>query len=361
MLKKLDRYIIWNYLSTFFFSLGLFILIVVVFDVSERIEDYVKADGPTLEEIVFDYYFNFIPYFMNLFSPLFIFIAGIYFTSRMAYSTEFVAMFSSGISFYRLLIPYLIVGVTVAGASFYLNAYVIPDANKELNKFRSAYLKGDYEHDGRHIHRQLYNNVFMYMKSLNYQDSVGYNFALERFDTNRKLIYKLKAKQIVWDHVAKNWQAINWQARYFDDRDEEFRTGDSLTLPLPVEPSDFGKQKYSIRAKTNPELSRFITLEKLRGNSDVANYKVEYFRRSSIPFSAVVLVIIAFALASRKVRGGMGLHLGLGILLAFSYIMFLQFSSTLVTNADVPAPIALWIPNLIYFLVAIYLVIKAPK
>lgn len=361
MLKKLDRYIIWNYVSTFLFSLGLFILIVVVFDVSERIEDYVKTDGPTLSEIVFDYYFNFIPYFMNLFSPLFIFIAGIYFTSRMAYSTEFIAMFSSGISFYRLLIPYLLVGMTLAGTSFYLNAYIIPDANKELNKFRAEYLKGGYSHDGRHIHRQLYNNVFMYMKTLNYQDSLGYDFTLERFDTNRKLVYKLKSQKIAWDHQVRNWIAIDWQARYFRQDDEEFRTGDSLRLPLPVEPRDFGRQKYSIRAKTNPELSRFITLEKLRGNKEVATYMVEYYRRSSIPFSAIVLVIIAFALASRKVRGGMGLHLGLGILLAFSYIMVLQFSSTLVTNAGAPASVALWMPNLLYLLIAIVLMIRAPK
>lgn len=361
MLKKLDRYIIWNFVSTFIFSLGLFILIVIVFDVSEKIEEFVAPDGPTLYQIVVEYYLNFIPYFMNLFSPLFIFIAAIYFTSRMAYSTEFIAMFSSGISFYRLLIPYLIVGSLMAGLSFYLNAHVIPDANKELNQFRSSYLKSEYEHDGRHIHRQLYNNVFMYMKSLNYQDSVGYRFALERFDSNRNLLYKLKSRKIAWNHIDKDWTVIDWQARYFQGDNEQYRTGDSLTLPLPVEPRDFGKQKYSIRAKTNPELSRFITLEKLRGNKDVLAFMVEYYKRSSIPFSTIVLVMVAFALASRKVRGGMGFHLGLGILLAFSYIMVLQLSSTFAINAGFPPFIAVWIPNLIYLLIAVWLIIKAPK
>lgn len=361
MLKKLDRYIIWNFVSTFIFSLGLFMLIVIVFDVSEKIEEFLKKDGPTLYEIVVDYYFNFLPYFMNLFSPLFIFIAAIYFTSRLAYNTEFIAMFSSGISFYRLMVPYLIVGIALAGASFYLNAYVIPNSNKELNDFRSEHLKGEYEHEGRHIHRQLYHNVFIYMKSLNYQDSVGYHFSLERFDSNRHLKYKLKSRKIAWNHKKKNWTAIDWQARYFTPVDEKFRTGDSLILPLPMEPTDFGKQKFSIRAKTNPELHRFIELEKLRGNKDVVNYMVEYYKRASIPFSTVVLVMMAFALASRKIRGGMGLHLGLGILLAFTYIMVLQLSSTFATNANAPPLIAVWFPNFLYLLIAIYLIIRAPK
>ena len=361
MLKKLDRYIIWNFVSTFIFSLGLFILVVIVFDISEKIEEFLKPDGPNLKEIVVDYYFNFLPYFMNLFSPLFIFIAAIYFTSRMAYSTEFIAMFSSGISFYRLMVPYLLVGVALAGFSFYLNAYVIPNSNKDLNEFRSKYLKGQYEHEGRNIHRQLYHNVFMYMKSLNYQDSVGYRFALERFDSARKLVYKLKSRKIAWNHHKKHWTAIDWEARYFRPEGEKFRTGDSLNLPLPVEPKDFGKQKFSIRAKTNPELERFIALEKLRGNKDVVNYMVAYYKRASIPFSTVVLVMLAFALASRKIRGGMGLHLGLGILLAFSYIMVLQLSSTFATNAGAPPLIAVWIPNVLYLVIALVLIFRAPK
>lgn len=361
MLKKLDYYIIRNFVSTFIFSLGLFILIVIVFDVSEKIEEFVKPDGPTLYQIVVEYYLNFIPYFMNLFSPLFIFIAAIYFTSRMAYSTEFIAMFSSGISFYRLMVPYLIVGIALACVSFYLNAYVIPDSNKELNRFKTVYIKGNYKHDERHIHRQLYHNVFMYMKSLNYRDSVGYQFTLERFDSTRKLVYKLQSRKIAWNYPKKYWTAVDWEARYFRPEGEAFRTGDSLNLPLPVEPNDFGRQKYSIRAKTNPELSRFIALEKLRGNKDVVNYMVEYYKRASMPFSAIVLVMLAFALASRKIRGGMGLHLGLGILLAFSYIMVLQLSSTFATNAGAPPLIAVWIPNFIYLIIAIILILRAPK
>ena len=361
MLKKLDRYIIWKFISTFVVMLGFFILVVIVFDISEKIEEFVKTDGPTIHEIIFDYYANFLPYFLNLFSPLFIFIAAIWFTSRMAFGTEFIAMYSSGISFYRLLIPYLIVGALLSGVSFYLNGYVIPDANKELNEFRSNYLKGPYHHSDLHIHRQLYEDIFMYMESLDYQDSTGYRFALEKFNDSNDLIYKLQSRKIAWNFNMEKWIAVDWQIRYFNRLEERIKTGDSLALSLPVKPKDFGNKKFSIRAMTNPELREFIALEKLRGEEQVVYYLVELYKRTSIPFSTIVLVMIAYALASRKVRGGMGVHLIVGILITFSYIIVLQFATTFATNAGTPPLLAAWIPNIFYFILALFLIFQAPK
>ena len=361
MLKKIDRYIIWNFLVTFIFTLGLFILIVIVFDISEKIEEFVKTDGPTIYEIIVDYYFNFIPYFVNLFSPLFIFIAAIYFTSRMAYRTEFVAMYSSGISFYRLLIPYTIVGLLMSVVSFSLNAYVIPDANKGLNDFRATYLKGPYHHHDLHVHRQLYENIFMYMESLNYQDSTGFRFSLEKFNDSNNLVYKLKSRKAIWNQNLGKWIAIDWQIRYFDDLNERVKTGDSLALSLPVKLKDFGNKQYSIREMTNPELKEFIELEKLRGEEEVIHYLVELYQRTAIPFSTVVMVMIAFALASRKIRGGMGAHLVVGFILVFAYVVFLKFTTVFATNAGFPPLPAVWIPNIVFLFIALILIFEAPK
>lgn len=361
MLKKLDWYIIWKFITTFLFSLGLFILIVVVVDISEKIDDFLQDNGPTLNEIVFDYYFSFLPYFINLFSPLFIFIAAIYFTSRMAYSTEFIAMFSGGISFYRLLVPYIIVGVLMTGISFVMHGYVIPNANKSLIQFKSQYIKGGYIHTGQHIHRQLYNDVFMYMENFKYGDSVGYRFTLEKFKEDNELNYKIQSRKIKWNFNLQKWLAVDWEIRYFEKVNERIKTGDTLALSLPIKPQDFGRKHYSIKAMTNPELRDFIEIEKLRGESEVDLYEVELYKRASMPFATIVMVMLAFALASRKIRGGMGLHLGLGILIAFSYILFLQLSTTFATKAGFYPLLSVWIPNILFFILAVILIYRAPK
>ncbi len=361
MLKKLDRYIIWNFLVTFIFCLTLFLLIIIVVDLSEKIEDFVKKNGPTVHEIIFDYYFNFLPYFINLFSPLFIFISAIYFTSRMAYSTEFIAMFSSGVSFYRLLVPYLIVGAVMTGVSFYMHSYVIPDANKGINEFRAQYIISNYQHSENHIHRQLYDDVFMYMEGFNYPDSTGYRFSLEKFTNEQEMNYKIQSQKLVWNYNLGKWMAVDWRIRYFNETQERVKTGDSLALTLPIKPKDFGRKHYSIKAMTNPELRKFISLEKMRGEAEVDLYSVELHKRTSMPFATIVMVLLAFALASRKIRGGMGLHLGLGILMAFAYILFLQLSTTFATKAGFPPLLSVWIPNIIFFIIALILIIRAPK
>lgn len=358
-MKLLDWYISTKFLKTFFFTLGLFILIVIIFDLSERIDNFLET-GPSVYEVIFVYYLNFIPYFMNLFSPLFVFISAIYFTSRLAYSTEFIAMFSGGISFYRILVPYVAVGVLLAGASFYLNGWVIPEGNKDLIRFKSEYIKSAYDHSGEDIHRQLADDVFMYMKQFNYPDSLGYVFALEKFD-GTDLVYKLRSDKIIWDYHLDKWKATNWKIRYFDSVRERYKTGDTLNLSLPLSPEDFGRKEMNIKAMTNPELESFIAVEKMRGDSNVVLYLVEYYKRGSMPFATIVMTLLAFSLASRKVRGGMGLHLGIGIALAFSYIMLLQLSTTFATNAGLHPMLAVWVPNIIYLILSGVLIYQAPK
>lgn len=358
-MKLLDWYISTKFLKTFFFTLGLFILIVIIFDLSERIDNFLET-GPSVYEVIFVYYLNFIPYFMNLFSPLFVFISAIYFTSRLAYSTEFIAMFSGGVSFYRILVPYLAVGILLAGASFYLNGWVIPEGNKDLVKFKSQYINTSYYHSEHHIHRQLGNDLFMYMKQFSYSDSTGFDFALEKFK-GQDLVYKLRSQKVVWDYHLDKWQAVNWKIRYFDSLNERYKTGDTLNLSLPLTPEDFGQKDMNIKAMTNPELESFIAIEKMRGDKNVVLYLVEYYKRSSMPFATIVMTLLAFPLASRKVRGGMGLHLGIGIALAFSYILLLQLSTTFATNAGLHPMLAVWVPNILYLILSLILIYQAPK
>lgn len=358
-MKLLDWYIGTQFLKTFFFTLGLFILIVIIFDLSERIDNFLET-GPTVYDVIFVYYLNFIPYFMNLFSPLFVFISAIYFTSRLAYGTEFIAMFSSGISFYRILVPYVVVAFLLAGASFYLNGWVIPEGNKDLVEFKSQYIKDGYTHTEEHVHRQLADDIFMYMNQFSYNDSTGFDFALEKFD-GQDLVYKLRAQKVIWDYHLDKWKAVNWKIRYFDSLNERYKTGDTLNLSLPLKPEDFGRKHMNIKAMTNPELASFIAIEKLRGDKEVQLYMVEYYKRSSMPFATVVMTLLAFALASRKVRGGMGLHLGMGIALAFSYILLLQLSTTFATNAGFPPLPAVWVPNFLYLVLSGILIYQAPK
>lgn len=353
------KYIVKKFFTTFLFMLGMFILIVIVFDISERMDNFIE-EGPTINEIVFDYYMNFVPYFINLFSPLFIFIAVIYFTSRMAYSSEIVAILSAGFNYYKLIIPYILVGAFFAGISFYLNGWVIPKGNVDLNKFRAKYLKGPYQNTEHNIHRQVAKDIYVYMENFDYRDSTGYRFSLEKFE-NDKLNYKLRSNKVNWDYKNKNWEAIDYSIRKIDGLDEEYLTGDTLDLTLPLHPEHFGRKKLNIKAMTNPELDKFIQQEKMRGEENVTLYMVERYKRESLPFATIILAVMALSISSRRVRGGMGLHLGLGVLLAFSYIVLLQFSTTFAINAGFNPILSVWLPNIIYGILTLFLIYKAPK
>lgn len=353
------RYIIRKFATTFIFTILLFILIAIVFDVSEKIDDFIENEAP-LRAIIVDYYFNFIPYFMNLFSPLFIFISAVYFTSRMASNTEFIAILSTGMNYYRLLIPYLFVGVILAIFSYYLNGWVIPRSNQNMVKFEAKYLKSPYQNTDMNIHRQLQKNQYMYMESFDYQDSMGFRFTLEQFDGN-SLKSKLSATSIKWDNQRHKWIARDYSKRILNGMQENYITGDTLILNLPITPEDFGRKDMAIQAMTNDQLNKFIETEKLRGDEQVSFYTVERYKRGSMPFATLVLIVIALALSSRKIRGGMGMHLGLGLLIAFSYILVLQFSTTFAIKSDFPPIFSVWLPNIIYGILGIILLAKTPK
>jgi lipopolysaccharide export system permease protein len=339
--------------------IGMFILIAIVFDFAEKIDDFVKNEAP-FKAIIFDYYLNFIPVLLNLFSPLFIFIAAILFTSRMASNTEIVAMLTNGINYYRLIIPYFIVSLVLASFSWYLNSWVIPDSINKQHAFENKYVLNPFRNTDNHIHRQIEPGVFIYMQSYEVADSMGYRFSLEKFNQNR-LYYKLQSHNIRWVKEKNKWVVSGYSIRLIDSASEKYLSGKELTLDLPITPGDFGRKMASIQTLNNKELKEFIQKEELRGETLTTFYKIELYRRLSMPFATFILVIIALAVSSRKIRGGTGIHLAFGLLIAFTYIFFMQFSSVFAVKGNINPLLSTWIANIFFSVVGAILLIRAPK
>jgi lipopolysaccharide export system permease protein len=360
MLHKIDFYIIKKFLGTFFYSIALIISISIVFDVAEKVDDFMTKDV-TIKAIVFDYYLNFVPYFANLFSGLFTFISVIYFTSKLAYNTEIIAILSSGVSFHRLMRPYIVGASVIVVFSYMLGNYIIPPANKKRVEFTNMYIGNRKANAARqnNIHRQIEPDVFVYIKEYNASDDVGYQFTIEKF-VDRKLVSKLSARSIKWDREKKIWKIQNYSVRTIDGYTEKIITGAEKDTLLNMVPEDYQVVDKIVETLTLPVLNESIRNLKLRGVNTI-DYEIEKHKRRSTPFSAIILTIIGVSLASRKVKGGIGLHLGLGLLLSFSYILFMQITTVFATS-DLLAPWqAMWIPNILYGGLAVYLYRRAAR
>ena len=358
-MKILDKYIIRKFLGTFFFSLALIIAVAVIFDISEKLDDFIERKAP-LKAIVFDYYFNFIPYFANLFAYLFVFISVIFFTARMAANTEIVAILNSGVSFRRLLFPYFISAGLIAAISFYFNGWVIPHSNKIKLDFENIYIKNPVEFKDRNMHRQISPGVFMYMESYNNNNNTGYRFSLEKLE-NGKRTWFLNSDRIIWDSLSGKWRIENYYLRKINGFHEHIETGFRKDTIFNIRPSDFKRRLNIIDAMDTPALNRFIREEKQQGSANVTLYMVEKYRRLAVPFSTFILMLIGVSLSARKVRGGIGAQLGIGITLSFTYILFQQISNTFAINGSIAPLIAVWIPNLIFACIAVFMVRMAPK
>lgn len=360
MLKKLDIYIIRKFLGTFFYSIALLSVIVVIFDLSEQIDDILKRNAP-LNAIIFDYYLNFIPFFINLFSYLFTFISVIFFTSKLAGRNEIVAVLSSGISFSRLLKPYMISAVFLAAMSFILTNFVIPHTNKTMWEFEKAYLKDPIKSKDMNIHMQLSPGVFAYVESFNASMKIGQRFSLEKFNEKGEMYYKLNSDRITWDSTKSIWRIDNYYIRTIDSLKETLRKGPRLDTLIDMKPEDFTILVDDIKTMNYFELRDFIAREELRGSPAISRYRVEQHQRYSFPLATIVLTMIGVSVSSRKVRGGIGIHLGIGITLTFTFILFMQFSNVFATFGNLPPVLAAWIPIIIYGILGIFLLKWAPK
>ncbi len=356
----LDIYITKKFLGTFFFSIALILSIATIFDFSEKVDNFLDHDA-VLKEIVFIYYLNFMPYFAVLFSSLFVFVSVIYFTSRMAYRTEIIAIISSGMSLNRLLRPYFFSAAVIAILSFLLNDYVIPDANRIRLDFEEVYYHAIPQRmTERDIHRQIEPGVFIYMESYSTLSDLGHRFSMEKFEEG-KLVSKLISDYIKWDTTTNKWVIRNYYIRELDGFTERIVKGARLDTTLSIYPSDFKRRLNFRETMSTKELKEYIKQLEMLGESSVKAYQIEWHKRYAFPFSAFILTLIGVSVSSRKVKGGIGMQLGIGLMVAFSYLLFLQFSSQFAIKGSLHPMIAVWMPNAVYSIIAVILYRMAPK
>jgi lipopolysaccharide export system permease protein len=359
-LTIIDYYIIRKFLGTFFFALLLIICIAVIFDVAEKIDDFMEKKA-TLKAIVFDYYFNFIPYFAVLFSSLFTFISVIFFTSKMAYNTEIIAILNSGMSFRRLMYPFLVSAAFISVFSFLLSNFVLPSANRKRLAFEDLYVHSKpYDYKKTNIHKQIEPGIFVYMESFINATETGIKFSMEKFD-DQKLTSKLMAEYIKWDSIKGKWTAYNCYIRNISGMKETIITKDKIDTTLNLSPEEFKRRDNFVDAMSIGDLNQYIKTLKLQGADNLTTFIIEREKRLAFPFSTFILTMIGVTLSSRKVRGGIGMHIGIGLGLSFGYILFMQFSSQFAINGTLSPTIAAWLPNVIFALISIYLYRVAPK
>jgi lipopolysaccharide export system permease protein len=358
-LKKIDIYIIKKFLGTYFYSILLLAIIIIIFDISEKIDDFIDRKAP-VSAIIFQYYLNFIPYFVNMFSALFTFISVIYFTSRMAANTEIIAILSNGISFWRMLRPYLISAIVLTVLSFALMNYVIPFTNRNLRDFEKVYIKNPFRVNDMNIHMQIRPDTLVYVENYNNVVNIGYRFTMEAIGKDG-LKMKMTADMIKWDSLKGQWKASNYCIRVIEEQREYLRKGRELDTTMSFRPDDFVTDIEDAKIMTFNQLNRYIQKEKMRGNTAIGKFSLEKYKRITFPFANLVLAFIGVALSSRKIRGGIGMHLGMGIAIAFTFILMLQVTSVFAIFGNLPPAIALWIPNTIFSIVAIFLLRAAPK
>ncbi len=358
--KKIDWYIFRKFMGTFFISLLLIITIVIIFDISEKIDDFVERKAP-LNAIIFNYYMNFIPYFINMYSPMFVFITVIFFTSKMASNSEIIAILSGGVSFHRMMMPYMLAALMITAISLSLNIYIIPTSNKEKIEFEQKYMKEKPKKPPRNIHYQISPGVFAYAESFSSWNSTAYRFTLENI-VDGKLRSKLNAETAVYDSLKGSWSLNKYHIREFrDDLTDNVRTGRKLDTVLPLTVRDFYFSESVVTALTYDELNEMIATQSMRGDGNVKYALIEKHTRIALPFSAFILTIMGVALSSRKKRAGIGWNLAIGIALAFTYILFMRFSQMFVHTDSMSPALALWLPNIVFAVIALILYKLAPK
>lgn len=359
--KIIDLYIIRKFLGTFLFTLALILAIAVVFDLSEKLDNFMEHEAPW-QAVVFDYYFNFIPFFATLFAPLFVFIAVIFFTSRMAVNTEIIAILNSGMSYHRMMWPYFLSSFVIAGGIFYLANFVIPHSNLVRLDFEDKY----YRPRGRrvnieNVHRQVNRNVYVYIESFSPIYLRGRNFTIEKFDDGGNLLSKISAPTVTWDSVSSKWSVMNYVHREINAHGETVTKGSVMDTTLNIKPEDFARDPSFVSTMTYRELDEYIDLLELQGSEEIKLFKIEKHRRLASPFAVFILTLIGVSLSSRKVRGGIGMNIGIGLALSFSYIFFQQFASQFSLKGNLSPLIAEWIPNFIYIIIGLVLYRIAPK
>lgn len=350
----LDMYIIKKFLGTYFFSIILILAIVVMFDINEKLDAFLRAP---LDETIFDYFFSFLPYFANQFSPLFVFIAVIFFTSKMASHSEIIAIMASGVSFRRLLVPYMISATIIAGITFYLSNYMIPPTNEKRLDFTTKYVKNKKVVEGTNIQFLIAKGEVGYIGHYDAKTNVGTTFTLDKFD-GKTLISRLTARSLKYDTLDR-WTVYEYSIRDLKGMRETIRSGKQLDTIIPIRPRDFLISKNDQERLTTPELDLYIRQQKARGVANITQFEIEKERRYAMTAAAFILTLIGMSLSARKVKNGMGINIGIGLVLSFTYILFSTVTSSFAVSGATSPMVAMWIPNIVYLLIGLILYKRA--
>ena len=359
-MKLIDKYILKRFLGSFFFVVLVIVAVIVVIDITEKIDDFGEHDDLTLYQIIFDYYFNFIPFIANMITPLTTFIATVFVTAKMAGHTEIIAILSSGVSFRRFMFPYLIGALVIAALSFTMIGWVIPRSNKEKVKFELQYIKSKFFYAQRNTHLQIAPNIYLYLQSYNNQSNVGYKFTMERLE-DTELKEKLSADRLEWNEEKKKWTMRRWQHRKIDGLSEIITEGDEKDTTLVILPSEFESKWSDYEAMTIGELNSEIVKLKSRGASNAEIYEVEKYIRFASPFSVLILTFMGVIVSARKSRGGTGLMIAIGFLLSFLFIIFFILSKTIAEAGSLPPMFSVWIPNILFTAVSLLMYKYLPR
>ncbi|MBA5791445.1 LptF/LptG family permease [Flavobacterium sp. xlx-214] len=357
-MKIIDWYILKRYLGTFFVMILLFVPIGIVIDIAEKINKILENDIPLSD--VLKYYGNFTIYFANMLFPIFLFISIIWFTSKLASNTEIVAILSSGISYMRFLRPYIVGATFISIFALIMGVFIVPKASLGYNDFRYKYLKRKEVRETQNVFKQINKNEFIYVSNFSYDTKTGYKFTLEKFD-KLKLVSKVSAERIVFNDSTKDYTLYDYQKRTVGLNDDKIEKEYEKKLKLPFDVDDLTPAIYAAETMTLKELNTFIEKEKMRGSANISAYLVVKYKKYSVPVSAFILTIIAVAVSSMKRRGGMGVNLALGIALAFTYIFFDKIFGTLAEASSINPLFAVWFPNVVFGILAVYLLNNAKR
>lgn len=346
----IDWYILRKFLGTYFFSIALILAIVVMFDVNEKLDAFLKAP---FSETILDYFVSFLPYFANQFSPLFVFISVIFFTSKMAGNSEIIAILSCGMSFRRLLVPYMIGAAVIAALTFVLSNYAIPPTNARRIAYTNKYVKNKKVEEGINVQLMVSPGVVAFIGRYDAKTDRGYQFSLDRFK-GKTLVSRLTAQMVEYDTLNR-WKLQNYVLRDFDGMKESMKRGNALDTIIAIEPRDFIISKNDQEMLDTPELKQYIAKQKERGVANIVQFEIEKERRYAMTAAAFILTLIGMSLSAKKVKGGMGINIGIGLVLSFSYILFSTVTSSFAVSGSTSPFVAMWIPNAVYLLIGLYL------
>lgn len=360
-MTKIDRYLIKRFLTTYVFAVFIIVLVILVIDFVEKNDNFLETK-PSNRAIFFDYYMNLAPYWANYISPLMIFISTVFFTAKMASHTEIIAILGSGTSFRRLMYPYFFGSGIVAIYSFIMVGWVLPKANIPRIDFQNKYIEGDFYFSGRDIHMAVQKNVYAYLSSYDIGSNTAYDFTLEKVENNR-LVEKLSARRATYDDSLKKWKLYDYQIRKLGIMKDQMTYVSAVPLDTSINmfPSDFTNAKNRQETMTIPELQGYIDLINSRGAEGVEIYKIEYYQRFATPFAVVILAIMGLIVSARKARGGVGLQIAIGFVLAFLYIIFYILSKGIAEAGSMNAILAVWLPNIVFTVVSVVMYFTVPR